>query len=190
MNLEVEQKFRLADWADIERRLAGLGAQIEPPVSQSDQYFAHPNRDFAQTDEALRIRRVGRRNFVTYKGPKLDATTKTRRELELPLTPGDRASASFAELLAALGFQPVREVRKLRRRAIVVWQGRRVEAALDEVEGIGPFIELELQAEPADADAARATLASFAVELGLSQSERRSYLELLLAPRTDLPPAG
>ena len=44
-----------------------------------------PCRDFAQTDEALRIRTVGDTSFVTYKGPKLDATTKTRRELELPL---------------------------------------------------------------------------------------------------------
>jgi len=181
MDLEVEQKFRVADWADIERRLSAMGAQIEPPVAQSDVYFAHPSRDFAQTDEALRIRRVGRRNFITYKGPKLDATTKTRRELELPLTPGERAAAGFAELFAALGFRPVREVRKLRHRAVVQWQQRQVEAALDEVEGLGSFVELELQAKPAEADAARHTLASLAAELGLRESERRSYLELLLA---------
>ena len=188
MSLEVEQKFRVADWADIERRLQGLAAEIERPAAQSDLYFAHPSRDFAQTDEALRIRRVGRRNFVTYKGPKLDATTKTRRELELPLTPGERSAAGFAELLSTLGFRPVREVGKLRRRAVVAWQGRQVEVALDEVEGLGRFVELELQAEPAAADAARATLASLAAELGLSQSERRSYLELLLATPAD-PPA-
>ena len=68
-----------------------LGATIEPPVVQVDQYFAHPARDFAQTDEALRLRRVGKQNFITYKGSKIDATTKTRREIELPLAPGEEA---------------------------------------------------------------------------------------------------
>ncbi len=184
MYLEVEQKFRVSDWTDLERRLVGLGAVIEEPVAQRDLYFAHPSRDFAQTDEALRIRRVGERNFVTYKGPKLDSTTKTRRELELPLASGDEAAARFAELLAALGFRLVREVRKQRRRAIVRWQGREIEAALDEVDGVGRFAELELQADEAEADTARALLASLAAELHLDRPERRSYLELLLAADT------
>ena len=81
MHIEVEQKFRAAHSPELLARLQRLGATIEEPIEQIDQYFAHPVRDFAQTDEALRIRRVGDLNFVTYKGPKLDSTTKTRREL-------------------------------------------------------------------------------------------------------------
>ena len=183
MHWEVERKFRVQDSAGVERVLEQLGARIGPPVEQCDQYFAHPARDFSQTDEALRIRRVGEQNFVTYKGPKVDPTTKTRRELELPLAPGESAAGDFAELLAALGFRPVLEVRKSRRTADVAWQGRHIETALDNVTGLGQFVELELQAGTDGLDAARQGLASLAAALGLSADERRSYLELLLADR-------
>src|SRR6185295_14932137 len=107
MSFEVEQKFPVTDLPALEARLAGVGAREEKVLSQVDQYFAHPARDFARTDEALRIRRVDAENLVTYKGPKLDAATKTRREIELPLAPGDQGAKSFAELLQALGFRPV-----------------------------------------------------------------------------------
>ena len=82
MPIEVEQKFPVADRAALDRQLAALGFVPRDAELQVDQYFAHPARDFARTDEALRIRRVGQFNYITYKGPKLDATTKTRREIE------------------------------------------------------------------------------------------------------------
>jgi adenylate cyclase, class 2 len=178
MKYEVEQKFRVPDPAAIERRLGGLGARWGEPREEVDTYYAHPARDFARTDEALRIRRVGRRCAITYKGPKVDATTKTRRELEIPLD-SDRAD-SWAELLAALGFRPAGQVRKRRRKAHVDWQARSVEVALDEVDGLGTFLELELQADDDQLNAARECLASLATELNLSGGERRSYLELVL----------
>src|SRR6266496_1172527 len=152
--LEVEQKFRIHDAESLERRLHELGARevADTPTrsvsedtptrsasegsDQLDHYFNHPSRDFAQTDEALRLRHVGwvksahshhpsvendksaethlSQNFITYKGPKLDATTKTRREIELPLPPGSDTLAHFTELLTALGFRPVAQVRKTR----------------------------------------------------------------------------
>ncbi len=180
MTIEVEHKYRIADRHSLDQRLAALNATVAEPQLQVDTYFAHPARDFAQTDEALRIRRVGERNFITYKGPKLDAATKTRREIELPLEAGEPAADAFAELLTVLGFRRVREVRKQRRRVEIAWQGRHVEAALDEVEGLGHFIELELAVEEPDVPAAKACLASLAERLQLKDGERRSYLELLL----------
>ena len=150
-------------------------------VVQSDQYFAHPARDYAQTDEALRIRTVAGGSFVTYKGPKLDATTKTRRELELPLAETDADGSQFAELLAALGFTPVETVRKTRREFRITHDGREVHGALDSVDGVGTFVELELSADDASLDAARRVITALADQLQLGASERRSYLELLLA---------
>jgi adenylate cyclase, class 2 len=180
MHIEVEQKFRAAHTSELLARLERLGAVFDEPIVQVDQYFAHPARDFAKTDEALRIRRVGERNFVTYKGPKLDATTKTRRELELPLMPGEQSAEEFAELLEALGFSRVREVQKTRRVTHVRWQGGDVEVALDDVDRLGQFVELEIVTE-SDPTAARELVASLAAEFGLATVERRSYLELLLA---------
>jgi adenylate cyclase class 2 len=177
MNFEVEQKHRVDDSAVLLRRLAERGATLGPPIAQADEYFNHPCRDFAQTDEAVRIRTVGDASVVTYKGPKLDATTKTRRELELPLAV---SHAEFAELLTALGFQRVLTVRKSRRPFELDHQGQTVHGAWDEVDGVGTFVELELTADEAGLDEAKRTIASLAEELTLGPSERRSYLELLL----------
>lgn len=177
---EVEQKFPLADMAGLQTKLVELGATISEPQLEVDLYFAHPARDFAQTDEALRIRRQGPASFVTYKGPKIDRTTKTRREIDLPLPPQQESAAAFGGLLEALGFTPVAEVRKRRRKAKIPWQGRHVEGSLDEVERLGSFAELELVVEADGLEAAKACIASLAAALGLAASERRSYLELLL----------
>ena len=180
MKYEVEQKFSAVDLSKLQRKLAEFQATEGETVTQVDEYFAHPARDFALTDEALRIRRVGEENFVTYKGPKLDAATKTRRELELPLSPGQSGAQSFAELLQALGFKPVATVGKSRRQLSLAWEGKDFEVAIDEVAGVGSFVELELMADESALAAARASLASLAAALELQGSERRSYLELLL----------
>lgn len=181
MKYEVEQKFPVSDMAALEARLAAIGATISEPQPEVDLYFAHPARDFARTDEALRIRRKGPLGSITYKGPKIDQTTKTRREIELPLSPGAESAEAWAGLLEALGFRPVAEVRKARRKVDIPWQGRRVEGSLDEVERLGSFAELELLVEADGLESAKACIASLAESLGLRVSERRSYLELLLA---------
>jgi len=73
-------------------------------------------------------------------------------------------------------------VTKSRSIADVSWQGREVEAALDNVQGAGLFIELETQAETTDLEAAKECIRSLAAALGLGDAdqERRSYLELVL----------
>jgi adenylate cyclase class 2 len=181
MQFEVEQKHRVGDKTALVAKLTKRGATLCDAIVQSDCYFAHPARDFARTDEALRIRTVGAASFVTYKGPKLDAATKTRRELELPLAPSDADGSQFAELLSALGFTPVATVRKQRQEFHVAYDGRDVEVALDEVDGVGTYVELELMSDEAGLESAKAVIAALASKLELGPSERRSYLELLLA---------
>ncbi|HEX4146150.1 MAG TPA: class IV adenylate cyclase [Pirellulales bacterium] len=188
MHYEVEQKFVLANPADMQARLSALGAQAAGACDQVDCYFSHPARDFAQTDEALRIRRVNGQTRITYKGPKIDRETKTRQEIELPLPAGATTADDFGRLLVALGFAPVAEVRKHRRTFDLTWQGYSVEAALDEVAGLGHFVELEISANEESVDAARAALVSLAARLELAASERRSYLELLLERRAGIRP--
>jgi len=180
MSYEVELKFPVPDFRAFSQKLSDQAVLISPAQEEIDLYLAHPSRDFAKTDEALRLRRKGDANYVTYKGPKIDATSKTRREIELPLGPGAVSLASWTALLEAVGFRPAAEVRKSRRKATIPWQGREVEASLDEVDGVGTFVEFELQAEQSGVEAARNCIQSLAQSLGLTQGERRSYLELLL----------
>lgn len=180
MTYEVEQKFPVAEREVLERRLCELGIRLGDPVVQEDQYVNHPARDFGETDEAFRIRSVGEQNFLTYKGPKLDQTTKTRSEIEVGVAHGPEAAARLGEMFKQLGFRPVLAVRKERRKAQVAWRGRTIELVLDEVSDLGTFVELEVMAEKDDMQAAKEAIASLAKELGLTANERRSYLELLL----------
>ncbi|HWC88880.1 MAG TPA: class IV adenylate cyclase [Pirellulales bacterium] len=189
MPLEVEQKYRLENSAEVWQRLAALGARWDADQQQVDRYFNHPAHDFARSDEALRIRTIGDNNFITYKGPKLDETTKTRREIELPLAAGAKAAGQYAELLAALGFRFVAEVQKCRRPGRLAWEGFEVQLAWDQIERLGSFLELELIADETGQQQAKACLASLAHALALAQAERRSYLELLLAADRPAAPA-
>ncbi|MGE3776650.1 MAG: class IV adenylate cyclase [Pirellulaceae bacterium] len=185
MQYEVELKYRVASGEEIETALEQWGCRPGEPFEQVDRYLAHPCRDFGVTDEAFRLRRTDGSQVVTYKGPRVDTTTKTRRELELPLVSDEESPGSFdqyAALLGAWGFTPVAEVHTRRRKALVDWEQRRVEVSLDEVAQVGRFVELELSAaDETEMGSARESLLRLASRLGLVDAERRSYLTLLRA---------
>jgi adenylate cyclase class 2 len=180
MQWEVEQKFRVIDLPAVKEKLAQLGASFCEQVEQIDWYFNHPSRDFAQTDEALRLRQVGEANYITYKGPKVDSTTKTRHEIELPLPSGAKFPENFSQILIALSFRPVAKVRKSRLPGNLNWRGSQIELALDHVEELGSFIELEILAPESDLEAAKENVKSLSGHLGLTALEQKSYLELVL----------
>jgi adenylate cyclase, class 2 len=179
--LEVEMKFPVKDFGVLTQRLNDLKAQLHETREDADTYFNAPGRDFAKTDEAVRIRRIGQANYVTYKGPKVDPHTKTRTEIEVPLAPGDKPATDFANLLQHLGFRPVATVKKQRRLYHLERDDFALEVSLDEVAGVGTYAELEIQAEENQLEAAKTVLLQTAHELGLETSERRSYLEMFLA---------
>ena len=134
MTDEVELKFPIANSSElhsVRERIMALGANPSDAVMQRDVYFAHPARDFAQTDEAFRLRCVGEQNALTYKGPLLDGVTKTRREIEVSVASGLAAAEQIVELLTLLGFRSVREVLKRRTPFHLAWQDRDWELALD-----------------------------------------------------------
>lgn len=171
--VEVEVKAPVDDPDALRERLVARGAQHQGTHREIDTYLAHPARAFAETDEALRIRRAGTRAELTYKGPKRDHATKTRREITLALAEPEDAAA----LLGALGFDEVATVTKERE----TWRLEGTTVTLDRVEGLGPYAELERAVDPDEEGAAREAVLELARALGLDQQERRSYLELLLA---------
>lgn len=180
MPLEVEVKYANVDLVGTERALRELPVSELGCREEVDLYFAHPARDFACTDEALRIRRVGERNFLAYKGPKLDPLSKTRDEVELALPEGPQTWEKCKTLLEKLGFRPVAEVCKTRKKFHLLWEDWQVEISLDDVRLVGQFVELEIICGEHELVRARDALLRLATRLGLQHSERRSYLELLL----------
>lgn len=169
--VEVEVKARAEDLERVREQLEDRGGRRVATWEQTDIYYGHPHRNFAQTDEALRIRETGGRVEATYKGPKLDGETKTREEITVELD--DAASAG--DLLEALGFAAAGRVVKQRE----VYELGELTVTLDQVEGLGPFVEIEHVVDEG-IDEARETVLELADELGLEDLERRSYLELLL----------
>ena len=187
MSYEVEIKFRSADHDLLRRRLAGRGAVEETPVVQVDTYLNHPSRDFARTNEAFRLRRIGAENRITYKGPKLEGPTKTREEIELSLAEGEDAFDQLRRLFENLGFRPVATIRKERTTFHLSDPPLRIEVALDRAEGLGDFAEIEIIA-PSEAElpAAQGAVMALAGELGLTEVEPRSYLRMALEARQPL----
>jgi adenylate cyclase, class 2 len=175
--MEVEMKFPVASPAELQARLLATGFQSESPHQEVDRYYNAPDCDFKLTDEALRIRQSGDAVKLTYKGPKQGTTGKVRRELELALAPG--TAAIMHDLLLALRYTPSIEVKKTR----TIYRHRAqkdIELAWDEVEGLGTYLELELQVPEGDQAQALHVLQAMSQVMGLGPEERRSYLELLL----------
>ena len=188
--LEVEMKFRVADWTEIAAKLAAAGAVPEPMREDTDHYFNAPDRDFAQTDEAVRLRRIGIQNYLTYKGPKIDTLTKSRPEIELRLADGAQVAADSVRFLSSLGYRPVAVVSKMRQVFTFERGGFQLSACLDDVGAVGRYVELEILADESRYEAAREVLLKTVAEFGLTDHERRSYLRLLLeqgAMRTPAP---
>ena len=166
--IEVEVKARAPD--DMAKRIAALGATLLVVENHHDLYFNSPQRDFRCSDEALRIRIKEEGARLTYKGPKLDQTTKSRLERTVKIDDPQQ----MEQILSALGFVLSAEVRKKRAK----YSYEDVVLALDEVEGLGSFVEVEAEGE-GDYEEQRRKVLSTMSKLGLHESIRSSYLELL-----------
>ncbi len=178
--LEIEMKFSAPDFAALERLLQGLQARRADVLEEVDQYYAPPDRDFGRTDEALRLRRIGSANIVTYKGPKQPGATKTRTEIEVNLEPGEEAADKFGRLLTHLRYRAVAVVRKKRLCYHFERDHFALQVCLDDVEQVGRFAEIEAIAPEGKKQQAQELIQKVAAELGLNEPERRSYLEMVL----------
>ncbi len=161
----------------LEEKLVEIGARRVGEEFQEDVYFNAPHRDFAQTDEALRIRKVtdesSEKIFITYKGAKMDEVSKTRKEVEV----GVEDSYKVADIFKSLSFRPVATVRKNR----TIYTLKDLVITLDEVQKVGSFVEIEKEIEEGE-DTKEALDEIFATysKIGINDGfERRSYLELM-----------
>ena len=166
--IEVEAKARCSP--EIEEKIIKMGGRRLGAENHLDLYFNSPQHHFAKTDEALRIRIKEEGARLTYKGPKLDSQTKSRREVTAKVDdPG-----SLEEILKSLGFSVAAVVEK--RRVKYALEGATL--CLDDVKGLGTFIEVELSAGD-NWEGAKTQVLDIMSRLGLNELIRKSYLELL-----------
>ena len=171
--IEVEVKAKINSFKEMENKLEKLGAVKSKKEFQEDIYFASPIVDFAKTDEALRIRTTNNDTFITYKGPKLNENAKTRKEVEMIIESASKAKDIFTEI----GFKEVRTVKKNRQ----YYQYNDFEISLDDVEGLNPYMEIEISLEDnQDYNDAQNKIFELFKKLEIEDGfERTSYLELL-----------
>ena len=177
--LEVEVKAHVNDFNIVKEKLNEIGAEKTKTEHQKDTYFNNPSyRDFEKSDEALRIRNTTINNgesqiILTYKGPKLDDVSKTRKEIEVSVDD----SKNTGLILENLGFKPAADVEKDRTTYLF---GEFI-ISLDEVHNVGNFVEIEKEMTE-DEDFTEAINKIFKIyeKLGIKEGfERRSYLELM-----------
>ena len=181
--LEAELKAALEGRTleELEAAARAMGFCPRQVLRETDLYFNGVDRNFAQTDEALRLRSVQQLEpageavtCLTYKGPKQDVRSNSRTEYETAVAEGETAR----KLLEALGYRPVCQVEKVRRELTL--EG--VTLCLDRVTGLGEFLELELLCGEEEREAAVERLLSVLDALGVPRTAllRRSYLGMLL----------
>jgi adenylate cyclase class 2 len=139
MYTEIEAKLKIDSPADIEHRLAELGAQFVAQRLQRDAYFNDTHSTIAKKDRCLRLRRESvnktKRFILSHKGARQKDNFKKRQEIEVEVADGDATE----ELLSALGYKQVLLFEKRRR----LWMFADCIIALDELPLLGFFVEIE-----------------------------------------------
>lgn len=191
--IEVEIKVKISDPDLIRKQFKENNGVYKLSLLHKDIYFNMPKglRNFKKTDEALRLRKSiefhksykekSKKNayFITYKGKKIDDTTKTREELEIKIEDFDR----MRSLLRNLGFQEIFTVKKERELYEFVFNNFHIDALIDYIPILNQyFIEVEFLSETQNnLESTKNKLFEFLGHFGISQQDsiRESYLELI-----------
>ncbi len=162
MEKEIEVKVSVENFQDLLQKLGGLGCSFTEPVTQDDVIFINYDRpfiEFTPKDPFLRIRKSKDQVIFTFKqGEEMNS-------IEREFTVSD--AKQLEDTLLFLGFHPAVQVKKTRRKT----RYSDYEICLDEVEGLGSFIEIEkITAE--DANKVQKEMFDFLVSLGVKEGDR------------------
>jgi adenylate cyclase, class 2 len=157
--IETEIKFRVADTAELQAKLATAGFHLVTPRSfESNVLYDTPTRGLRLKRELVRIRNYNGRWLLTHKRVPDSGIGEDRHkhrvETETELSDG----AALADVFASIGFVPVFRYEKWR----TEWSDESGHCVVDETP-IGAFAELEGPPEWID---------RIASELGVSQEDQ------------------
>jgi homotetrameric cytidine deaminase len=168
----VELKARDPDPARSLERALGLGAQDQGEIRQRDTYFARA-RGRVKLRELEGPEGAAAELIQYSREDSTEARTSSYRRVPIGEAPALREALDGA-------YGTLVTVTKLRR--LLLWDGVRIH--LDEVEGLGSYLELEAVAEPgSDLTGEREKVERLRAELGVEDGDlvATSYSDLLLA---------
>jgi len=162
----VELKCRCPDLAQVRARALAAGAREVDLLEQRDTFFLG-----ARARLKLRELGVGRAELISYERP----DTTGPRTSEYRIAPVEHPAELAAVLEQALGITGV----VVKRRCPMLLRNTRIH--LDEVEGLGTFVELETVLSGQTEMEGERELAEIAGALELDKAERvaQPYVELL-----------
>ena len=178
---EIEIKLPIADKYSVQTKLLQLGFAVAAKIRECDIYYNSAYHDVKKLGEALRIRKSTdlltgiTKAQINFKGKKIDKVSMSRQEYETVVEDAE----SMDQILKSLGFSPVAGVAKTR----IYLQQEEMTACLDQVDGLGDFLELEVIAyEETLCEKYLENMEQLLTSLGLSMKDtvRTSYLGMLL----------
>ena len=169
MRKEIEVKARIGDADAVAQKLIGLGCKFAEPVEQLDTIFVDDN--YGVFDESqlgknvLRIRESGGKFLFTIKQPQSNEMDAIEHETIIA------DPVEFRKALELMGYHEAVQVKKVRQKTSY----NNWEVNLDEIEGLGSFIEVESITDESDAEKVQNELFSFLQTLGVKPEDRTNH---------------
>ena len=170
--MEVEAKLKIENPEEVKKRLIEMGVVFSEKEQHHDSYFIRKGEEKSTRkpgDFLLRIRDTGNKRFLTFKG--LTDQVGAWEEYEVEINDPEE----MKKILRRIGFTTLFIITKEREPGTL--DG--FEVNLDNVEGLGHFIEVALESE--DKKDARKRIIDFVNKLGFRENEieHRGYAAIL-----------
>lgn len=171
---EIEVKFQVRDIEELLLALKARGIELEAPVHQDDQAYAPAGWSYGDDKHNVsfvRLRTVEGRHTFTLKRPAENALSCV--EYETGVSDRDEMHAA----IVAMGYRPTMRIVKVRRVADLP----DFSLCVDEVEGLGAFLEVErLVVGDESGQAVQAELARFVSSLGIAANRTTETYDSLV----------
>ena len=173
MSVELEIKLRVEAHEPVRTALASAGAVFVRAGVETNRIYDQADGSLRRAGAGLRVRSVAVERgtpaeaTLTYKGPRQAGPMKRREEIEVGVEDAERVAA----VLDRLGLVEVLRFEKRRE----TWQLAGCTVELDEVAGLGRFVEIE------GPDEGQITAVRSRLGLASTVGEPATYVGLLMA---------
>lgn len=175
MNIEVEIKVKVDDLQLIREKVASFGS-LTKAINQIDDYYIPCQRDFFEQKphpvEWLRIRTNPDKVIFEY-DRSINKDQKGEQEYTEEYETEISSPDDFKKTLEFLDFKKVVTVDKHRE----YWMCGKIEVALDEIKGLGYFVEAEAKGDFKDNMEAKKSCLDFLSVIGITKAEERQIFE-------------
>lgn len=163
MKYEIEVKAKVVDIKSVREKLEKLGCVFSQPLVQHDYIYNLAGVDIEKRHKTpvLRVREQNGKTIFTVKKDRKDELDCIEKELEVS------DGATMREIFDLLGYTKTVEVKKTRLKAKL----DEYEICLDDVEGLGSFIEVEKLSEE-DGQMVQDELFKFLQKVGIKKEDR------------------